>query len=123
MSLVQPDIHICASSMSLTFSQLPRGMIHVACKPWWENGHLYIYISIIRAEVNSLSMTSKFYFGPVEILSGLVKFPITSIPIFFYRLWDLGVVGPVVKMLVTMFEGNKNHRENISISMMINYYL
>ena len=37
--------------------------------------------------------------GPVEILSGLVKFPIISIQImgFESRLWDFGVIGPVDK--------------------------
>ena len=42
---------------------------------------------------------SKFYVGPVEILSGLVKCPITSIQSigFGSRLWDLVVVGPVDK--------------------------
>ena len=35
-------------------------------------------------------MADTFYVGPVDILSGLVKFPITSIE-FCYRLWDFGV--------------------------------
>ena len=44
-------------------------------------------------------MAGKFYAGPVEILSGVVKCPITSIQImgFESRLWDLGVVGQVDK--------------------------
>ena len=42
-------------------------------------------------------MAGIFYVGPVDILSRLVKFPITSIQImgFGSRLWDLGVVEPV----------------------------
>ena len=41
----------------------------------------------------------KFYVGLVEILSGLVKFTITSIQImgFGSRLWNLQFVGPVDK--------------------------
>ena len=34
-------------------------------------------------------MVGKFYFGPVEILSGLVTFPITSIQLLQYNLWYL----------------------------------
>ena len=43
-------------------------------------------------------MAGKFYVGPVEIMSGLVKVPITSIQIlgFGNRFWDfLGFVRPV----------------------------
>ena len=40
-------------------------------------------------------MAGKFYVGPVEMLNGLVKCPITSIQIVVLgsRLWDLEVVG------------------------------
>ena len=42
-------------------------------------------------------MARKIYVGLVEILCGLVNFPITSKQIreFGIRLWDLGVLGPV----------------------------
>ena len=44
-------------------------------------------------------MAGKFYVGPVDIMSGPVKFPITSILFigFGSRLWDFGDVGPVNK--------------------------
>ena len=44
-------------------------------------------------------MAGKIYVGPVEILSGPLKFPITAIQIMVFgsRLWDFGVVGPVEK--------------------------
>ena len=41
-------------------------------------------------------MAGKFYVGLVEILSGLVKVPVTPIQMF-YRVWDWGVVRLVDK--------------------------
>ena len=42
-------------------------------------------------------MAGKYYIGPVENLSRLVKIPITSNTDHGIRMWDLGVVGPVDK--------------------------
>ena len=50
-------------------------------------------------EANSGPTAGKFYVGPVEILNGIVKFPIASIQFMgiWSRLWDFEVAGPVNK--------------------------
>ena len=54
-------------------------------------------MQIMKPGTETRSVASEFYVGPIEILSGLVQFPITLIKNlgFRSRLWDLGVVGPV----------------------------
>ena len=57
----------------------------------------------MEATTSPSAVAGKFYVGPVEILSELVKFPITCTGLQ-YSLWDFGsrlrdfvVVGPVDK--------------------------
>ena len=54
---------------------------------------LVLFISISGMETSTGLSASKVYVGPVEILSGLVKFPITSIQISGlgadYGIWEL----------------------------------
>ena len=63
-------------------------------KPLTEHVHTYHGWKLAPARQ---SVAGEFYVGPVNILSGLVQFPITSIQFITFesRFGNLGVVRPV----------------------------
>ena len=74
-----------------------------------ENDGCTLVTTGMEASSSPTARASKFYVGPVHILSGLVKFPITSTQIMGpgSRLWGLDiVVRPVDKKVSLHVCGN-----------------